>query len=170
MTARSLTTGVTLAVAAALLSIMAVWGYNAATAPIPDDSTASAGPGCPTEDQKVVEYVRRADVTVSVYNAGKKSGRAQATMDLLEAAGFKPGEVNNAPDGIDVVRAAVYTTETDDPEAELVALALGKKTQVIHSDDEFGPGIDVVIGDKFKALNPAAPKRLKLPEPERTCD
>lgn len=170
MTTRHLTTGVTLVVASVLLCIMAVWGYHKATAPIGDDTSAStSGPSCPADQQIVTEYVRRIDVTVSVYNAGKKSGRAQATLDLLEQAGFKAGEVNNAPDGMDVTRAAVYTTKADDPAAELVALALGHKTEVVHSDDELGPGVDVVIGDRFKRLDPAAPKRLKLAEPDISC-
>jgi hypothetical protein len=91
-------------------------------------------------------------------------------MELLEQAGFKPGEVNNAPEGIEVDKAAVYTTSADDTDARLVALALGKRTEVIRSDEEFGPGVDVVIGDRFKRLNPSAPRRLQLPEPEVNCE
>jgi hypothetical protein len=171
MTTRSLTTGVSLVVGAVLLCVMAVWGYDAATAPIEDGSTStSSGPTCAPEDQKVQKYVVRRDVTVSVYNSGRKAGRARATMDQLERAGFKPGEVNNAPDGIKVARASVYTTKADDPAAELVAAALGHDTPVVHSDDEFsGPGVDVVIGDKFKRLDPNAPKRVELPQPRTTC-
>jgi hypothetical protein len=90
-------------------------------------------------------------------------------MDLLEAAGFKVGQVSNAPDGVEVARAAVYTTKTDDPASELVAQVLGKDTQVVHSDEELGPGVDVVIGARFKKLDPRAPKRIKLPQPEATC-
>lgn len=171
MTARSVTTGVSLVVAAVLLCIMAVWGYHAATAPVEDSSTSSSsGPTCPAESQTVQQYVARGDVTVSVYNSGKKSGRAQATMDLLERAGFKPGEVGNAPDGVSAPRASVYTTKADDPAAELVAAAMGHDTQVVHSDQEFtGPGIDVVIGDKFKKLDPKAANRIKLPTPVTSC-
>jgi len=172
MSARALTTGATLLVAAGLLVIMAVWGYRAATSPIPgDDTSASSGPTCPTEDQKVTKYVHRGEVTVSVYNAGKRSGTAQATADLLEAAGFKPGEVGNAPEGLDVRVATVYTTEGDDPDARLVALALGQNAQVVRTDEEYGPGVDVVVGNKFALrLDDSAPHRLALPEPVTTCD
>lgn len=170
MTSRALTTAATLLVAAAVLAFMAVWGLKAATAPIGDHTaSSSSGPTCPNGSQTVTQYVRRSDVTVSVYNAGKKSGRAQDTMDLLERAGFKPGEVKNAPAGTQVSRAVVYSTKTDDPAAELVALAFGKKTQVVHSEDDLGPGVDVIIGDKFKGLDPRAPTRLKLAQPETTC-
>jgi hypothetical protein len=107
---------------------------------------------------------------VSVFNAGVRPRRAQETMDLLEQAGFKPGEVNNAPEGIETDRAVVYSNQADDPQARLVALALGKKTQVVNSDEELGPGIDVVIGDKFRQrLNPSAPTRIELPKPETSC-
>jgi LytR cell envelope-related transcriptional attenuator len=171
MSRRALTSAVTLVCLMGVLVLMAVWGVKAATAPVAGDSgTAASGPSCSSQDQKVAKYVRRGEVTVSVYNSGQKSGRAQSTMDLLEQAGFKVGEVKNAPDGLEAERAAVYSTKEDDPAAELVARALGKATQVVHSDDSLGPGVDVVIGDKFKRLDPTAPKRLPLPKPVVTCD
>jgi hypothetical protein len=172
MSVRALTTAATLLVAAVLLVIMAVWGFSAATAPIPGDETSSSsGSTCPPEDQKVTKWVHRGEVTVSVYNAGKRAGTAQSTADLLEAAGFKPGEVGNAADGLDVKRATVYTTEGDDPDAQLVARALGQDTQVVRTDEEYGPGVDVVVGNKFKLeLDPAAPKKLALPQPVTSCD
>jgi hypothetical protein len=170
MTRRRVTTGVTLVVLVVVLCVMAVWGYHAATSPIPSDSSgASASPTCDPQDQQVRKFLRRTDVTVSVYNAGKRSGLAQSTMGLLERVGFKPGAVGNAPDGVTTRRAAVYTTKADDPAAELVAKALGKATQVVHSDDEMGPGVDVVIGDRFKGLDPKAPTKIELPKPEVTC-
>ena len=171
MTRRSVTTGVTLLVTLGVLCVMAVWGLHAATAPIPSDKAGSASstPTCAAGDPKAAKYLRRGDVTVSVYNAGNTSGRAQQTMDLLERAGFKVGQVSNAPAGVTVARAEVLTTKSDDPAAKLVALALGRKTPVVHSDEELGPGVDVVIGDKFKQLDGAAPKRVPLPQPEVTC-
>lgn len=169
---RHLTTGVTLSVLVVVLCVMALWGYQAATAPVESTGTpsGSATPTCDAQQQKVSRYIRRNEVTVSVYNSGKKSGRARETMDLLERAGFKPGEVSNAPDGVATDRAVVYSTKADDPAAELVARAFGKGTQVVHSDETLGPGVDVVIGDKFRRLDPKAPKRLELPKPEVTCD
>jgi hypothetical protein len=171
MTRRRLTTGATLVVAVVVLCVMAVWGIKSATAPVESlGRSKSTGPGCDPADQKITEFVRRGDVTVSVYNAGKLEGRAQATMDLLERAGFKPGAVGNAPTGLKVTRASVYTTNSDDPGAELLAQALGKNTQVVHTDEEYGPGVDVVIGDRFKKLDPAAPTRIKLDTPKTTCN
>jgi hypothetical protein len=171
MIRRRLISAATLACLVVLLCVMALWGYRAATAPLSDTSsdTPTNDPGCAAADQTVTKYVRRADVTVSVYNSGQQSGRAQATMDLFEQAGFRVGAVDNAPSALKAARAVVYTTKTDDPAADLVALALGHSAQVVHTDEEYGPGVDVVIGDKFKQLDPAAPKRLELPEPVISC-
>jgi hypothetical protein len=170
MSRRALTTTVTLECLMGVLVLMAVWGVKAATAPIAGDSAPAAdGPTCSSADQHVAKYLRRGDVTVSVYNSGQTAGRARSTMDLLEQAGFKVGEVNNAPDGLRADRATVYSTKADDPAAELVARALGRATQVVHTDDDLGPGVDVVIGDKFRRLDAKAPKRLPLPKPVVTC-
>ena len=170
MTRRRLTTAATLLVLLAVLVGMAVWGYHAATTPLEGLGSTTSTPTCTPTDPKASRFLHRAEVTVSVFNSGKRSGRAQATMSLLERAGFKPGQVGNAPDGIAADRAAVYTTKADDPAAELVAKALGKATQVVHSDQEMGPGVDVVIGDRFKQLDPKAPTKLELPKPKTACD
>ena len=171
MTRRRLTTAATLLVAVVVLVVMGMWGLHALTAPIPSDATGSAskGPTCKPADQKVTKFLRRRDVTVSVYNAGGRAGLAQKTMDLLEQAGFKVGEVKNAPDGVKVPRAAVYTTKTDSPAAQLVAQVLGQKTQIVHSDLELGPGVDIMVGNRFKKLDPRGPQRIQLPKPQVEC-
>jgi hypothetical protein len=47
---------------------------------------------------------------------------------------------------------------------------MGHGAQVVHSDQDFtGPGIDVVIGDRFKKLDPGAPNRMKLPTAVTSC-
>jgi hypothetical protein len=167
---RGLISAVTLVGLMGVLVVMAVWGVKAATAPLPGSTAPpTKEQSCATADQHVDKYVRRAEVTVSVYNSGDTAGRAQSTMDQLEKAGFKVGEVNNAPAGLKAPRAAVYSTKADDPAAELVARALGKATQVVHTDEDLGPGVDVVIGDKFKRLDPKAPKRMPLATPVVTC-
>ncbi len=170
MNGRSLTTAVTMTVLTVIVVVMAVWGFRAATAPYGDaDGSASSGPTCPPEQQKVTDQLRRKVITVSVYNSGKRSGRAQATLDQLEEAGFKAGAIGNAPEGMSAKRAVVYAADPDDPAATLVALAFGPKTEVLATSDELGPGIAVVIGDKFERLDPNAPKKIKLAEPEIDC-
>ncbi|MFL6062004.1 MAG: LytR C-terminal domain-containing protein [Marmoricola sp.] len=151
---------VTLAVAGVCALVMAIWGFNSLTAPVKKDqpaATTTNNGGCVPQG---ASYVHRGDVTVSVFNAGKKTGRAQSTLDQLERAGFVPGAVGNAPTGDKVARAEVHTTKADDPRAQLVALALGKGAKVVVTT-VIGPGLDVIIGDKFKRLDPGAPQRVR---------
>lgn len=172
--ARKTVSAISLAVGAVVVVVMAIWGVNAFTAPIEDDDSPSVSDdelACPAgEEQRIIDFVRRSEVTVSVYNAGKKAGRARTTLDTLEEAGFKPGAIGNAPEGTDVPRAEVHTKTADRSEAQLVALALGRNTQVVVDEEQdLGPGVDVYIGDKFKRLDPKAPNRVTLDEPRVEC-
>ncbi len=168
---RGRTSAITLAAFVVVTLVMAIWGFQALTAPIDDlVSSSSGGPGCAPEDQSIVRVVRRGEVTVSVYNTGKRSGRAQAALDLLEGAGFRPGAVGNAPADLKVPRAEVRTTRRDNPAAKLVAAAFGKDTKVVVVDDDYGPGIDAFIGDKFTKLKSSAPTKVNLPKPATVCE
>jgi hypothetical protein len=148
----------TLAVMAVATLVMAVWGYHALTSPVAKSdpvTTRSDTPACTGSRGKV----QRSDVTVSVFNAGSRAGRAQSTLDLLENAGFRAGAVGNAPAGSHVSRAEVHTTRAGDPQARLVALALGAHTRVVVAP-VVGPGLDVLVGDKFKKLDAGAPRSV----------
>jgi hypothetical protein len=168
---RRLISGAALAAGVVAVVAMAVWGVNAATAPFGngDDDSTAAGPGCPPEDQVIKEFVRRSEVTVSVYNAGKKKGHAGQTLAKLEGAGFGPGAVGDADAGDIVRRAEVRTTREDNAGARLVAKVLGPDVQVVVVDEDYGPGVDVFIGDRFKGLAKNAPQRERLSEPITTC-
>ena len=156
---------------------MALWGYHALTAPFGSSASAvttpppSDGPSCGAgQQQKIVKYVSRHEVEVSVYNAGTRSGRAQATMNQLERAGFAVGAIGNAPSSMVIKKAAVHTKKADLTAATLVARALGKGTPVVIDEtQDLGPGIDVFIGDSFRKLDPKAPTQLKLPQPKIVC-
>ena len=155
-----MTAPLTLAAAALAVLVMALWGVNAFTAPIDkDDATASDG-SCDTPTAG--HRVKRSDITVSVYNAGKRQGRAGATLDLLEEAGFKPGAIGNAPKGTRIRVAVVHTTKEVHTDATLVARAVGKNVQVVVVDEDLGPGVDVIIGDRFKKLDPNAPTSVRV--------
>lgn len=165
---------VALGVTAVILVVMAIWGFNAATAPISDDTTAtnavSVEACAPGEVETFVDFLYRDEVTVSVYNAGKRKGRAVATMDMLEREKFRPGEEANAPAGTSVEFVEIHAREADTIAARLVALVFGKEARiVIDSGADLGPGVNVYIGDKFKKLK-VAPGRYKYPEPKRVCE
>jgi hypothetical protein len=171
---RRLVSAATLIVTVVIVVIMGFWGYHSLTAPIDKDTASAAktddAPSCaPGETETVQRSVRRNQIKVSVYNAGKRAGRAGDTMNMLEAAGFLAGAIGNAPSGTSVARAEVHTTTESQVSAKLVALAFGANTPIVVDDSEPGPGVNVYIGDKFHKLLKSAPKTIQLPTPNVTC-
>lgn len=166
-----------LAVTAVIVVVMAVWGYNAFTAPIDDDASLSTAETtdevtcAPGEEQRIVENLRSNQVVVSVYNAGQKKGRATATLNLLEDRNFQPGAIGNAADS-EVSFVEIHVKESDRTKAELVALSFGKTATIVTDDEKDlrGPGVNVIIGDDFRKLKVGAPRTIKLPEPAITCE
>ncbi|RNL81341.1 LytR C-terminal domain-containing protein [Nocardioides marmorisolisilvae] len=154
-----LTAPLSLAAAALAVLVMAMWGMNALTAPFEgDDSSGTDTSSCGSTHRTI----KRSDVTVSVYNAGKRQGRAGVTLDRLESAGFNPGAVGNAPKGTKLHGAVVHTTKKDHPDATLVAEALGPHVSVVVTSVDLGPGVDVLIGDRFNKLDPKAPRSIRV--------
>jgi LytR cell envelope-related transcriptional attenuator len=162
------TTAITLVVLVLVLGGMAVYGFKSALAPLPGGS-ASSDPTCSQTEKEVQRFLRRGEVQVSVFNAGTKSGLAGKTLEKVEAAGFKAGNSGNAPGSAQVRRAAVWTTQPNDTSARLVALAFGKRTRVEVTETDLGPGVDVIVGNRFKGLDKKAPNRIRLPRPVTTC-
>ena len=106
---------------------------------------------------------------VSVFNAGDRSGFASTTLEKIEAAGFRGGNAGNAPEDARVRRAVVWTTKSNDPAARLVALAVGGRTPIVVTKTDLGPGIDVLVGNRFNKLDKSAAKRIRLAQPVETC-
>ena len=164
---RRITTAVTLLVLLVVLAGMAVYGFDQFTAPFP--GRASGKTTCSDVEKQVQGYLQRSEVQVSVFNAGTREGLAGATLEQIEEAGFRAGNAGNAPKGTQVRRAVVWTTKPDDPAAALVAQALGKRTPVEVTDVDLGPGIDVLVGNRFRELDRRAARRIKLAGPVETC-
>jgi hypothetical protein len=151
-----------------VLAFMVVYGVKAATAPLPG---SGSGPSkdCSAAEKEVQRFVRRPQVEVSVFNAGRRQGLASETLQRLEGAGFRAGEAGNAPRRTKVRRAVVWTTRQHDTAAQLVARALGRHTKIVVTDTDLGPGVDVLVGNAFRRLDRSAPNKLRLPRPEKTC-
>ena len=161
---RNVISWATLAAMGVVTLVMAVWGFNSLTAPVtkdPVDEVSSGTDGAcePGADK----FLKRSGVTVSVYNAGKKTGHAQETLDLLENAGFVAGAVGDTPEGTQVPKVEVRAENPDSPAAKLVALAFGPNVPVTASDDDLGPGVVIFVGDKFKKLDSSAARKVKVP-------
>ena len=167
MSGRRVTTAVTLLVLLVVLGGMAVFGYRALTSPLPGG--AADDDACSEVEKEVQGFLKRSEVQVSVFNAGTKEGLAGTTLEKVEEAGFRAGNAGNAPTSAEVRRAVVWTTEPNDPAAALVARAFGKRTTVEVTETDLGPGIDVLVGNRFNGLDPKAPRRIKLAAPVETC-
>jgi hypothetical protein len=169
MTARRVTTAVTLLVLLVVLGAMAVYGFKAATAPFPGSASSSGKQTCSDAEKNVRTSISRKDVQVSVFNASTRSGLAGQTLAKVEAAGYRAGNAGNAPANAKVRIAEVWTTKQDDAAAKLVALSFGKNTKVVVTSTDLGPGIDVLVGNRFSRLDTKAPRTMKLPTPVSTC-
>jgi hypothetical protein len=62
----------------------------------------------------------------------------------------------------------VWTTERDDLRAKLVARQFGKQARVRVTDEDLGPGVDVVVGNRMRPLV-KAPRSLRVRQPEEVC-
>ena len=167
---RHITTAVTMAVLCGLLVMGVVLGWKALFADIPGDATpdTQATPPCTTEKVKAGQRIRSSQVRVSVFNGGSQSGLADDTMAALRKRGFRAGDIGNAPSDVNVRTVQVWSTEEDDAEARLVARQFGKKVSVTFSDVDLGPGVDVVVGDRFRALVKAE-RWIKVRNPQEVC-
>ena len=151
---------VTLLVLCGVLAVFAVVGWRTLTAPGPWSGEEAAADDCVAGLSKG-DLVRTNDVTVSVFNAGTRSGLAGRTQEELLARGFLPGDLGNSPDDVGSVRrVAVLAADKDDPAAMLVALQFGRDTKVRRYADDLGSGVAVVVGDGFDGLAPA-PRRMR---------
>ena len=154
MITRHLTTGITLAVLCVIVALGAIVGSNALFAPLPgaeDEPTSTASPTCEATAKKR-ERLSSDEVTVNLFNAGTRAGLAGATVDAFRLRGFRGGLIGNAPDGTKVRRAQVWITEGEEDAGRLVARQIGPRTPVVTPEADLGDGIDVVVGNGFRAL------------------
>ena len=168
MIGRRVTTAVTMTILVLILIGMGWLGIHEATKPLP---TADEGvtQRCTKDEISTKRFIRRSEVTVSVYNAGARKGFAGLTLQRLEDKGFRAGALGNAPSDTKVRRAVVLTTKADDPAARLVAITMGRGTKVEVVEETMGPGVDVYVGPRMRLLNQRAPARLKLDKPIVDC-
>lgn len=148
----SLRSALTLGVLGLLLLVMLLWGWSAATAPLPG---SGEDPGA-CRPFTVVEGERldSSQVEVSILNAGNREGLAGVVMDGFVERGFRQGSSGNAPRGTEVAKVQVWASDRRDPAVELVRSQLPKPAPVV--DTEVGaPGVVVVVGNDFGELRSA---------------
>ncbi len=152
-------------VALGLVLVIAVsWAWAAITEPFPEREPT---PACVDTVVREGEPLRPGAITVSVLNAGGEEGLARKTMDDLTSAGFDEGELGNAPDGTNVRRVEVWTTDRSDPASRLVRSYLGKGVRLVERDGG-EPGVDVVVGPRFVGVGKGI-SRIVLKDEATVC-
>jgi hypothetical protein len=170
MRRRQILSTITMTALIGILVLGAVWGWRSLFAPLEDGTSAAEEPAptCTTERIGRGARLRSTQVRVSVFNASSRSGLAGRTLDGLLNRGFLAGEAGNAPSDLEVRRVEVWSTEENDPRARLVARQFGKKVRIRFSDDDLGPGVDVIVGDRFDELA-KAPRSIRVRQPQEIC-
>jgi hypothetical protein len=153
---RRATSAATLAVLFVLCLLALVFGVKALTSDLPDDPIVK-DPQATCVDQEITAgtKVRPADVLVSVYNGGTRSGVASKTMSALQIRGFAAGKTDN--DRSSNVRRVAVFGDPSNPAVQLVAAQFGSEARISEGrgptdGDSNELGVVVVVGDDFDRL------------------
>lgn len=122
-----------------------LWGWAAFTEPFPEEEEI---PICRDTPVTAGTEVRRDQVVVSVFNGSDRSGLASATEAQLEERGFVSGGIGDSPQP--AATTQIWSADPTNPAVQLVQRQF-KGAQVVPGD-ALGPGIVVVVGEKFQAL------------------
>lgn len=152
-------TPVTLIVMVGLLAFGAYYGYSRVVAPPPEPKAT------PCVAQKVSKgEVTTAQVTVKVFNGGKKRGLAGDVSVALRGKNFKVSTTSNTDRAID--ETIIVGASKDNPEVKLVAQFFKKSK--IEADGRSDRSVDVLVGDEYAGFNKKAKKSVKVEE-ETVC-
>lgn len=169
MNRRHLTTAITMLVLCGILALALYVGFNSLFAPLPADEPAAApSPSCTPTDVLKGERLKSTQVRVNVYNGGTRAGLAGATMDSLTRRGFRAGEIGNAPKNNRVRRAQVWIQPGEEAAGRLVARQFGPQVNVVLQDKDLADGVDVVVGNGYRALKPAK-RFVVVRQPQDVC-
>ncbi|SEC14125.1 LytR cell envelope-related transcriptional attenuator [Nocardioides exalbidus] len=135
----------TLGVLVALVLLATLWGWAAFTEPFPKDEPVAI---CENATVPAGGEVRRDQVVVSVFNGSGRSGLASTASAELEERGFVAGDVGNAPDPSPTTQ--IWADDAANPAVDLVRQQF-KGAQVVEGD-ALGPGVVVILGEKFQSL------------------
>ena len=130
---------------AVVVLIAAVWGWSAATKPFPQHEPS---PVCVDTKVAAGEWVFRDQVVVSVFNGSRRSRLASSTMSELAERGFVSAATGNAPQPSEATQ--ILSSDPKNPAVVLVKRQF-RGAKVVPGD-ALGPGVSVVVGEKFSSL------------------
>lgn len=131
-----------------------------------DDVTVTALPTCPPAS---TSPLTAAGVHVNVYNTTSRNGLAATVATALAKRSFGIGTVANDPLHANVTGTALVRYGSKGVEAAKLVMAQVPKATMRH-DKRKGTDVDLVLGDAFRRLAPAAvPTTAASPSPSARC-
>jgi hypothetical protein len=166
-------TPVTLLVLLIVLLGAAFYGWQTIISPATEDdqtTTPHKKPKCDDVQQFTKgQLIRAHDIVVNVYNAGTRTGLATETLDDLSKRGFEAGAADNAPGTVSAANVTVLTAaKQPSPQEKLVAMQF-KGDVKFTQGPTLDPGIDVIVGNDFDAVDKKADRSLRLKKDVSTC-
>lgn len=153
-------TSLTMLVLGGLLLGAALWGWSAATEPLPAQVDP---PICVDTPVSTGDEIDPEEVTVTVYNASDRAGLADRTMQALMAAGFAEGQMGNVKARVQT--AVIWADSPTNPAVQLVADYLGPGVKIEQRDSP-GVGVNVVVGEKFGRVVKGVPSVISEEDTE----
>lgn len=151
----------TMAVLVVTVALAGVWGWRAATAPMPTSTESDQPAACRDLAVEVDDVIRPNQVVVSVLNASGRAGLASQVMQQLQGLGFAQGEVDNVT--ADVVHSQIWT---ESPATPLLKDAL-VGTRIVPTATDY-PGLVLVVGAQFDGLTQGK-KSMIVTTPGTVC-
>lgn len=146
-------TPITLLVLVLLLVYGAKWGYRNVMAPPP------AEPLVPCVTQKVGPNLTTKQVTVRVFNGGRRTGLAGKVAANLKAKGFVIKQTANTDERVTTTR--IVGADPASPEVKLVAGFF--KGATVSGDGRVDHTVDVLVGNPTTGFNAAAATSIAVP-------
>ncbi len=164
-------TPITLVVLLGLLLGAAFYGWQTIISP-DETEKAPAASGTPPPCERRASFkkgqtIRAQDITVNVYNAGIVSGLAGNTLSALVGRGFKGGISDNAPRAQSAGNVTIMTDVPRSPKVRLVRMQFQGPLRVVSG--ELGVGVDVIVGDEFRGVDPNAATVIRLRRNISSC-
>ena len=127
--------------------------------------TSGASPTCvATTTVPGVGLPKPGTVSINVYNATDRTGLAASTAGVLKGRGFTVGEIANDPLG-KTVRPSAELRYGPKGEQNAKLLSFYIPGAKLVQDDRTDASVDVVLGEKFKAVRSPAQVQKALTTP-----
>lgn len=162
----ALRTTITMMVLLALLLGAGFYGWSALFSDNNGDQSGHRA-ACVKRTVKAGQRINTSEVRVSVFNAGHIPGKAGDTLRALRRNGFRPGFAGDVNARVKTVQ--IWATDRHDPAVTLVAKQLQGKVTVVKKRSLPGPGINVIVADRFRGVDANAVTYIRLTKPARVC-